>query len=122
MACTKERSNCLGLFSVTVLVIGTAPLRADDWPQFRGPNCTGISNSSRPLPVEFSATKHVRWSADLGDAVSSATVADGRVFSTAMIGEPGQQKFAVFAFDAVTGRKLWQRAFDTGPKPLPPIE
>jgi outer membrane protein assembly factor BamB len=96
---------------------------ADDWPQFRGPNCSGISSTTKPLPVEFSATKNVRWSVELGDAVSSPTVAAGRTFSTAMlVSKAGPLKFAVFAFDAITGRKLWQRDFDAGPQPLPPIE
>jgi len=110
------------LIPALVLVLVSEFLRAADWPQFRGPNCTGIATSQELLPVDFSATKNVRWSAELGDAVSSPTVADGRVFSTAMIGKPGHEKFTVFAFDAATGRKLWQREFPAGPKPLPPIE
>lgn len=98
-------------------------LAAEDWPQFRGPNCSGISTSKKPLPLEFSATKNVRWSAELGEAVSSPTVADGRVFTTAMIGaKGGEQKFAVFAFDASSGKKLWQKEFGIGATPLPVIE
>ena len=69
------------------LLIGmffTASLRAEDWPQFRGPNCSGISTSSATLPTVFSATENVRWAADLGDGIGSPVVAAGRVFTSEM--------------------------------------
>ena len=49
-----------------------APATADDWPQFRGPNCSGISAGIKPLPVKFSATENVRWSARVGDGVGGS--------------------------------------------------
>jgi outer membrane protein assembly factor BamB len=118
----RQRSGWTLLVAGAALLLEAGPLAAEDWPQFRGPNCSGISTSQR-LPVEFSPTKNVLWSASLGDAVSSPVVAAGRVFSTAMVGpKDGPQKFAVLAFDAASGRKLWQREFPTGAKPLPLIE
>jgi outer membrane protein assembly factor BamB len=97
-------------------------LFAEDWSQFRGPNCTGVSTSKKRLPLEFSSTKNVRWSAELGDGIGSPVVADGRVFSTAMAGDKaGEQKLVVYCFDADTGKKLWQRDIPAGPKLLPPI-
>jgi outer membrane protein assembly factor BamB len=95
---------------------------ADDWPQFRGPNCSGVSTSTKPLPIEFSATAGVAWSVEVGDGIGSPTVVAGRVFSTAMVGaKPEELKFAVYCFDAATGKRLWQREFDPGPEPLPAI-
>ncbi|MFN0164835.1 MAG: PQQ-binding-like beta-propeller repeat protein [Bryobacteraceae bacterium] len=84
---------------------------AEDWPQFRGPNSTGISASTQPLPVTFSATENVRWSANVGDGAGGAAVAAGRVFVSGMTGE---QTVSLFAFDAATGKKLWQRDWQTG--------
>lgn len=85
--------------------------RPDDWPQFRGPNCSGISATAKPLPVKFSATENVRWSADIGDGVGGAAVAAGRVFVSGMT---GKETVTLFAFDAATGKKLWQRDWRTG--------
>src|SRR5262249_897513 len=100
-----------------VLLLFASPLAAEDWPQFRGPNCSGVSTAKKPLPVKFSKSQNVCWMADLGDAVSSPSVADGRVFTTAMLGpREGKQKFVVFAFDAGTGRELWQKSFNPVPK------
>ena len=97
------------------LLIGmffTASLRAEDWPQFRGPNCSGISTSSATLPTVFSATENVRWAADLGDGIGSPVVAAGRVFTSEMSSD--QQSVILRGFDAGSGRQLWQRAWPTG--------
>jgi outer membrane protein assembly factor BamB len=100
---------------------GTA-VRAEDWPQYRGPNCTGVSHSSLPLPVTFSDTENVVWSRELGEGIASPTVVAGRVFSTAMLVEQGgERSFVVYALDAATGDELWRRAFPAGPEPLAPI-
>ncbi len=104
------------LLTLSVWLSSSGYASGEDWPQFRGPNCTGVSRSQKALPVEFSDTEHVRWSAMVGDGVSSPVVAAGRVFTTAMVDEGS---VALFCFDAETGEKLWQRDWATGP--LPPI-
>lgn len=97
-----------------LLTLGTwqSVAHSEDWPQFRGPNCSGISLGAAPLPVEFSAKKNVRWSAKVGDGVGGAVVAAGRVFVSGMTGD---ETVSLFAFDATTGEKLWQRDWKTGP-------
>lgn len=92
----------------------TAQLWADDWTQFRGPNSSGISATTKPLPEKFSSTENVRWSADVGEGVGGAVVASGRVFVSGMT---AKETVSLFAFDAATGRKLWQRSWPTGPLP-----
>src|SRR5687767_3028357 len=97
---------CFGwtVAAVSLLYLGSERLMAEDWPQFRGPNCTGVSPSRKPLPQEFSATKNVLWTASLGDGIGSPVVASGRVFSTAIQDPRGKEpKLLVFAFDAETG-------------------
>jgi outer membrane protein assembly factor BamB len=109
-----------GAFAVLVLALFCATARGGDdaeaWPQFRGPNCSGVSASTRSLPTTFSSEQNVKWSVALGDGIASPVIARGRVYTTAMRGE---QKFAVFCFDAATGKQHWSRELDTGP--LPPI-
>jgi outer membrane protein assembly factor BamB len=91
------------------VVVRTAA--ADEWPQFRGPNCSGISTSKHALPVTFSATENVHWSAELGDGIGGAVVSAGRVFVSGMTAE---QTVSLFAFDAATGKQLWRRDWPTG--------
>lgn len=84
---------------------------AADWPQFRGPNCTGISTETAPLPTKFSATEGIAWAAELGDGIACPIVAAGRVFTTAMVDET---TIGLYAFDTKTGAQLWQRAWPIG--------
>jgi len=94
---------------LSLLVVGRTS--ADDWPQFRGPNCTGLSSEQAPLPVRFSDEQNVAWSAEVGDGIGSPVVAAGRAFVTGMTAD---KVHSVFCFDALTGEKLWQRDFETG--------
>lgn len=94
-----------------VAVIAVASAFAEDWPQFRGPNCTGISTASAPLPADFSKTEGVTWTAKLGDGIGSPVVAAGRVFTSAMVDD---ETVGLFAFDAATGDELWQRTWPVG--------
>jgi len=98
--------------AVTLLIIPSVALRADDWPQFRGPNCTGISTSSKSLPTTFSATENVRWQAPVGEGVGGAVAAAGRVFVSGMTGD---ETVSLFAIDAASGQELWRRDWATGP-------
>ena len=53
---------------ILALLLTSITVHAEDWPQFRGVNGTGVS-SSKGLPVEFSANNKVTWRAKLGDGV-----------------------------------------------------
>lgn len=121
---TRAWMRSRGPFWAVLLVAAmqVASVSAEDWSQFRGPNCSGVSANTKTLPVEFSSTKNVRWSALLGDGIGSPVIAAGRVFSTAM-SDPkgGEPKLLVYAFDAASGTKLWQQEIPAGAKPLAPI-
>ncbi len=118
MRCGDDRQAGVGRASLAIALIAVSfwsgSLRADDWPQFRGPNCGGVSTSSKPLPVKFSNTENVRWSANVGDGVGGAVVVAGRVYVSGMT---KSETVSLFAFDAETGKKLWQRDWPTGALP-----
>src|SRR2546421_8049995 len=97
----------LALLALALLEPGR--VAAEDWPQFRGPNCSGVSSSTKPLPLHFSRTKNIRWSAELGDGIGSPVVAAGRVFFTAMAKDKTQPRLLVYCFDADTGKQLWRK-------------
>ncbi|HJT79392.1 MAG TPA: PQQ-binding-like beta-propeller repeat protein [Gemmataceae bacterium] len=107
------KRGSLLLACAAVLALLSGRLRAEDWPQFRGPNGSGVS-ASRGLPAKFSYHDKVCWQALLGDGVSSPVVAGGRVFTTAMT---GPRTFAVYGHDAATGKPLWKHEVDVGPLP-----
>ena len=81
-----------------------AATRTNEWPQFRGPNGTGVAEGFA-LPAEFSAAKNVVWKTPVPFARSSPVVTADRVFLTATEGD----KLSTFALDRKTGKVLWRR-------------
>src|SRR6266508_1323433 len=75
----------LRLGAVLTLALGGS-MSAADWPQWRGPHGTGITQETN-LPERWSATENVAWKAALaGLGVSSPIVSGNRVFVTSQIG------------------------------------
>ena len=98
-------------FSLVLFLFVVSAVRADDWPQFRGINGSGVAADSGPLPTEFSFENKLLWKAELGDGIGSAVIADGRVFNTGMTGD---KTFSVFCHDGATGKLLWKKELPTG--------
>jgi outer membrane protein assembly factor BamB len=86
------------------LLLVATPSMAADWPQFRGPNASGISEEKN-LPVEFGPEKNVVWKTALPPGHSSPSIAGDKIFLTAFEGE----KLFTIALDRATGRILWRR-------------
>jgi outer membrane protein assembly factor BamB len=99
--------------SLCAIVASLAP--AADWPQFRGPDSSAISQETG-LPVKWSATENVRWKADLpGRGVSSPIIVGGKIYITACSGYHAKWLHVV-CLDKATGARLWERQFNsTGP-------
>jgi outer membrane protein assembly factor BamB len=96
---------------VTLVLFAGPELRADDWPQFRGNNGSGISNGTDPLPTEFSFENKLLWKAKLGDGIGSSVIVEGLVFNTAMTDD---ETFAVFCHEGATGKELWKKELPAG--------
>ena len=108
----SRRLSLLCILFPALLAAGAGLSVAEDWPQFRGPNCSGVSRSGKPLPVEFSATKNVLWSIEMGDGIGAPVVAAGRVFTSSMESDGTVRLLCV---DAASGERLWSRDLATGP-------
>ncbi len=95
--------SCGAVLAVVLLVAG--PVRAQDWPAFRGPDGQGHS-SERGLPADWSESKNVVWKAPVpGMGWSSPVVAGGRVWLTTAVDE-GDIVLRVLAFDVEQGREV----------------
>jgi outer membrane protein assembly factor BamB len=76
------------------------------WPQFRGPNSSGIGEG-RP-PVSFGLDQNVLWKTALGAGLSSPVIWEGRVFLTEFV--PANKQLATLCLDRRTGKILWRRS------------
>jgi outer membrane protein assembly factor BamB len=86
-------------------------LRADDWPQWRGPTRDGMWHEEGVVAKFDSPQLEIRWRAPIASGYSGPTVAEGRVFVTDRVTEPKQAE-RVHAFDAATGQALWMHEYD----------
>ena len=95
-------------FTYVCLLVGLLVLSPPDalgqWPQFRGPNGSGIG-SGGGYPVDFSPARNIAWKATVPYGQSSPIVAGGRVYLTASDGD----RLLTIALDSSSGRELWRR-------------
>lgn len=86
---------------------------ASEWPRFRGPNHDGIS-SERDW---FSANAEARtvWEADVGAGHSAVAIAEGRLYTMGN----RQARDVVLCLDALTGKPVWEHAYDCQPGNYP---
>jgi outer membrane protein assembly factor BamB len=79
-------------------------LAAADWPRFRGPNGSGVAETSG-LPDSIGPDKHVVWKTALPPGHSSPVISGDHIFVTAFEGE----KLLTIALDRGSGKILWRR-------------
>jgi outer membrane protein assembly factor BamB len=106
--------------------------RADDWPQWRGPQRDSVWRETGLLETFPPEGLKPLWRAPVGPGFSSPVVAQGRVFVTdAQITRPKARE-RVLCFDAKTGKSQWSRTYEVdyaawafdpknpfGPRPTP---
>jgi outer membrane protein assembly factor BamB len=99
-------NSVLMVFPLTIVIIwlcGTFT-QASDWPRFRGPNGSGVSDG-RNLPVTFDPGQNVVWKAVIPPGHSSPILTDDRIFLTAY----DDKKLLVICLERSTGKELWRR-------------
>src|SRR5262245_20093873 len=111
-----QTMRAVWLVSASLMVFGARA--AADWPQFRGPDHSGVSKETG-LPLEWSAAKNVIWKTPLpGPGSSSPIVFGERVYVTCYSGygldlkAPGNLadlKRHLLCVDVKTGKVLWER-------------
>ena len=90
---------CLALALITVQL----PAAETWWPQFRGPNCAGVSDTAHP-PMAFGPGSNELWKVAVPGGMSSPVVWDDRIFLTVF--DAG--KLEVHAYARKDGRRLWK--------------
>jgi outer membrane protein assembly factor BamB len=91
-----------------LLAVAPAPtVRAEDWPEFRGPTGQGIS-TTKGLPVEWSETKNVAWKQPIpGQGWSSPVLSKGLLYLTTAVPADGGLSLRVLALGSKSGETRW---------------
>jgi len=116
---TKRPFNYSYLIVILFLAVSAAASAASDWAEWRGPARDGTS-LEKGLPAKWSPTgENLAWKVPYGGR-SAPIVMNNRVFvqNTAGKGESEQER--VMAFDADTGKLLWEHRFNIFLSDVPP--
>jgi len=97
-----DRSATSFLLAALTLAVQSS---AADWPRFRGPNGSGVAESSA-LPDRIGPDRHVVWKTALPPGHSSPVISGDHIFLTAFEGD----KLFTLALDRGSGKVLWRRA------------
>src|SRR5437016_5657506 len=94
-------------FSLCALLLLPAsfPLRAANWPSFRGPHGDGVAEKEK-APTHFNESSNLLWKAEVLPGLSSPVIWNDRVFLTGVEGN----KLSTICFEAASGRKLWDKS------------
>jgi outer membrane protein assembly factor BamB len=77
------------------------------WPQFRGPNGSGVASPEANPPVEFGPTENVVWKVAVSSGHSSLCIWGDKLFLTGF--DDRERKLKVFCLDRIHGTILWSR-------------
>lgn len=73
------------------------------WPQFRGPNGSGVADDQKP-PLEIDSKKNLKWKVPVPSGLSSPIVAGDMLVMTAF----DEGKLYTVAYDRTNGREIWR--------------
>ena len=122
---------------LSFLLLLTAAVSAENWPQWRGENGQGISKETQ-LPAEWGPGKNIAWKTELPHGYSSPVVWGDRIFLTSAvegaavagvvpesvrINQPHPESVAgdkkhtlkLLALDVKSGKILWEQTAYEGP-------
>src|SRR6266568_619566 len=96
------------VFAVAFVLRSLASAQSAEWPQFRGPNASGVAAPDAAPPLEFGPSKHLLWKRPMPQGHSSPVIGGDRVFLTAF--DPASKKLELICVAGKTGAILWRRA------------
>jgi len=99
------------LFVAAMFVVGSPMVRADDWPQWRGPNRDGVWRETGIVDKFQTPEIKLKWRVPISSGYSGPTVADGRVYVTDRVTEPKEIE-RVHCLDWQTGKTLWIHSYE----------
>ncbi len=100
------------LLCLVTLAASLGLVEAANWPHWRGPHFDG-STDEKNLPVEFSKTQNVTWSATLpGTSAATPIIWENRVFLSSS--DQSIKGMRALCLDRQTGKVLWNQEVGVG--------
>ena len=85
------------------------PLNAqiENWPQFRGINCSGIADENQDPPISFGKDQNMIWNTNLSTGQSSPCIWQDNIFITGF--EEEDKLLKMYCIDRISGAIQWQK-------------
>src|SRR5215831_7674236 len=104
----RPRLVILSLLSISLGEMACAGEKdAAQWPQFRGPNGTGIAPAGCKLPVQFGPAKNLLWKTALPTGHSSPCIWEDHIYLTGF--DQSARKLETLCLDRRTGQIIWRQ-------------
>ncbi len=104
-----KRCRALPFFAAALLTVAVAAARAENWPQWRGPNGDGISHEAG-LPISWNSNRNIAWKLALPGMGSSTPIVWGdRIFLTSQDGPD-----LVLLCVGTDGKQRWKAVLGSG--------
>ena len=103
-----DRLSAIVVVALCSVLPAVAQGPEDVWPQFRGPNTSGIAAGTVSPPLEFRTMKNQLWKTALPTGHSSPAIWGDRIFLTAV--DAGNKKLETIALDRATGQIVWRQS------------
>ena len=98
------------LFIILAVSIFFIPVKARDWPQWRGPHLNGTSQETG-LPVTWTNSENIAWKLAMPAWTGATPIVSGEhIFLNVADGED----ISLWAIDRQTGQPVWQRQLSDG--------
>ena len=98
------------VFLFTTLAAAMAAAGPPPWPQFRGPEGSGVAPDCEKPPTQIGPDKNVKWKVAVPSGLSSPVIAGGRLFLTGFKGG----KLLTLAYRCATGPSYGERSAGNG--------
>jgi outer membrane protein assembly factor BamB len=105
------------LLFLIMMLFTAGQTSAGDWPHWRGTYLNG-SSDEKNLPVRWSKTENIAWTAPLpGHSSATPVIANGRVFVSSTVKDSGD--LLALCFDTQTGKELWRKKLGASIRKVP---
>jgi outer membrane protein assembly factor BamB len=93
-----------------VVLLSSMMVNGENWPKWRGPRGDGISQETGLLEIWPQGGPKKIWSAKVGIGFSSPVAVEGKIYQLSLNGK----QETLQAFDANTGKVLWEQSSEGG--------
>ena len=90
----------------SLFILNPVNAQIENWPQFRGVNCSGVAAEGQNPPISFGPDKNILWKANLPEGYSSPCIWADYIFITGI--EKKGKLLKMFCIDRNDGTIRWE--------------